>query len=103
MTLKELVATLAVEHKIDGGTAKKLAEGLFASIKKTVEEGASVNIPGLGTFVLKERPAGEVTAAKTGLSREVAAARYVTLRPTRAALGKPAKAPKSAAKDKPVV
>ncbi len=99
MILNELVAAVATDLEIDRRTAKKLADGLFARIKTTVEDGGSVNVPGLGSFVLKERAAIEMTNPETGTSREVSAARYVTLRPARAALGKPEKARKPKSED----
>lgn len=47
-----------------------------------------MNVSGFGSFSLTERPEGE-RVGKDGTPRAVKAARYVTLKPSRAAVGKP--------------
>lgn len=68
--------------------ARRFANKLFEAVRTAVEAGERVNVSGFGSFSLTERPEGE-RVGKDGTPRAVKAARYVSLKPGRAALGKP--------------
>ena|SRR5688572_5199774 len=91
MKLDDIVAHVATTSGMKGGEVQKIVDAVFASIQKAVESGEKVNVPGLGTFHLKEREAGERVDPKTGEKRAIPAAKYTTLKPSRSAAGKPKK------------
>ncbi|MGL6211607.1 MAG: HU family DNA-binding protein [Paracoccaceae bacterium] len=88
MKLDEIVTQLATEAKLPTAVARRFANKLFEGIRAAVESGEKVNVKGLGTFSMTERAEGE-RVGKDGTPKAVKAARYVTLKPSRAAQGKP--------------
>ena len=90
MNLDEIVAKVATDTGVSRGDVKKAIEGVFAAIKSAVDAGNKIHIPGMGAFQLKKREAGQ-KVDKSGRTRDVTAARFVTFRPSRTAMGLPPK------------
>lgn len=88
MKIDSMIASIAEATQLPRKDVKKVVTALFDSIKKAVEAGDKVNVPGLGVFQMKEREAGERTNPKTGEKQQVPAARFTVLRPARAATGR---------------
>jgi DNA-binding protein HU-beta len=99
MELKEIAAQVSTTTGVRRGDVVRVCDALFEAIKNSVLEGQKVGIPGLGSFVLKEREAGERVNEKTGEKRAVDAARYPMFRPSRTLMGKAKK--KKSAKEGP--
>ncbi|WP_428311548.1 HU family DNA-binding protein [Hydrocarboniphaga sp.] len=103
MKLDEIVTQVAASSGIKAGELKKAIDSVFATIKTTVETGDKVSIPGLGSFVLKNREAGEKVNAKSGEKQIVEAASFLTFKPAKTGAGKKdktAKAERAEKKDK---
>jgi DNA-binding protein HU-beta len=92
MKLDDIIGKVADSTGLSRRDVKKAVEGAFAEIKSVVDSGEKVAIPGMGSFQLKEREAGEVVS-RTGEPVTVSAARYVTFKPSRAATGRGPKKP----------
>lgn len=89
MKLDDIIGKVATTTGVAPGDVKKVIESAFAEIKSTVEAGGTVKIPGMGVFRLREREAGD------GAEDGATAARFVTFRPSRSAMGLPrARAPR---------
>jgi DNA-binding protein HU-beta len=88
MKLDEIVTQVAAEASLPKSVARRFATKLFEAIRAAAEAGEKVSIAGLGTFSVTERAEGE-RVGKDGTAKAVSAARYVTLKPSRAAIGKP--------------
>lgn len=88
MKIDSMIASVAEATQLPRKDVKKVVAALFDSIRRAVEDGEKVNVPGLGVFHLKERAAGEKTDPRTGETRAIPAARFTVLRPPRAATGR---------------
>lgn len=82
MKLSDITASLVEETGVEKAVVVKIVDGLLAKIKSAAEAGEKVNVPGLGTFLVKERVAGEVVSPKSGALKQVSAARFIALKPT---------------------
>lgn len=90
MKLDDIIAKVATDTGLRRADVKGAVEGTFAAIKSAVDAGDKISIPGMGSFQLREREAGQ-RVIKTGETREVTAARYMTFKPSRVAMGHPPK------------
>jgi DNA-binding protein HU-beta len=91
MKLDEIVTQVATDAKLPKSVARRFANKLFDGIRAAAEAGEKVSVAGLGTFSLTERAEGE-RVGKDGTPKAVSAARFVTLKPSRTAVGKPKRA-----------
>jgi len=66
MTKAQLVAALAEETSADKKAASALLDALTGIITKTVSEGGSVTLPGVGKIYCRERPERMVRNPSTG-------------------------------------
>lgn len=96
MKLDEIIDAAAEDGKLTKAQARRFAKNLFDGIRTAATAGEKVSIPGLGSFVLVQRAEGE-RMGKDGVAKHVAAASYVSFRPTRAATGKAPKRAKTEA------
>lgn len=94
MKLDDIVSKVATDSGLNRADVKKSVSGVFAAIKSAVDAGSKINIPGMGSFQLKEREAGQ-RVAKSGETRDVGSARFLIFKATRAAMGLPPKERKS--------
>lgn len=88
MKLDKIIIQTAAETNLPKSAAHRFASKLFDGIRAAAEAGERVNVAGIGTFSLTERAEGE-RIGKDGTLRTIKAARYVTMKPSRAAVGKP--------------
>ena len=91
MKLNEVADIVAEETKLSKRDARNFANYLYAKSREPALSGVKVAITGLGSFVLTEREATQRTAAD-GTTMDIAAARYVSFRPSRSATGRKRKA-----------
>ncbi|MCS6921311.1 MAG: HU family DNA-binding protein [Elioraea sp.] len=89
MKIDSMIASVAEATQMPRKDVRKVVTALFDSIKKAVEAGEKVNVPGLGVFQQRERAAGERVNPKTGETVSVPAARFTVLKPSRSVLGLP--------------
>ena len=66
MTKAQLVAALADETSSDKKVASAMLDALTGIITKTVSEGGSVTLPGVGKIYCRERPERMVRNPSTG-------------------------------------
>jgi DNA-binding protein HU-beta len=66
MTKAQLVAALADETQADKKAASAMLDALTGIITKTVSEGGSVTLPGVGKIYCRERPERMVRNPATG-------------------------------------
>ena len=66
MTKAQLVAALAEETKSDKKAASAMLDALTGIIARTVSEGGSVTLPGVGKIYCRERPERMVRNPSTG-------------------------------------
>ena len=73
MNKTELVEKIAVGAELSKADAKKALEAAVEAIKTALVEGDEVQLIGLGTFVVDERPAREGMNLRTGEKIQIAA------------------------------
>ncbi len=75
MNSTDIADTLAAAHGLTKDSAKKLVDGVFASITSALASGDEVSIPGFGKFKAKDSPAREGRNPATGATIKIAASR----------------------------
>ncbi|MDB5972517.1 MAG: Bacterial DNA-binding protein [Hydrocarboniphaga sp.] len=81
MKLDDIINKAAASSGAKPDELKKALGSIFSEIKTAVEQGAKVQIPSMGTFILKSRSAGEKIIAKTGEKREIEAGSFIAFKP----------------------
>ncbi|MBN2723144.1 MAG: integration host factor subunit alpha [Deltaproteobacteria bacterium] len=62
--------------------AADLVEAVFATLKKTIENGENIKISGFGNFIIREKSARPGRNPKTGENIEISTRRVLTFRPS---------------------
>lgn len=84
MKKADLVAAISAAAHLSHSEADTLFEELWAQISLALGRGENIAIPGLGTFVLRERAARQQRHPRTGATIQVAAQNTVGFRPAQA-------------------
>jgi DNA-binding protein HU-beta len=79
----ELIDHVATAAGVDGGTAKKAVEVVFAGIVQAAKKGQEVSLPNFGKFKVKDSAARQGRNPCTGEAIEIAASRKLGFSPAR--------------------
>lgn len=74
-TKSELIARVADQAETSAATVERVLAALVDAIGADLEAGASVTLPGLGTFEARDRAAREGRNPRTGETLQIAATR----------------------------
>lgn len=83
MTKSEFVVTLAVASDLTKQEVERVIAAAANTLTDVMRSGDSVNIPGLGIFTSKERPAHTGRNPATGESVEIPAKRVAIFKPSK--------------------
>lgn len=83
MTSKELIQKFQKEQGLSKGAAEKAAKGVFAALADALQTEDRVQIPGVGVFKAKIKPARQVRRPMDGAMIDVPERRVVTFKPTK--------------------
>ncbi len=75
MNTADLIDSIATSHGLTKDAAKKIVDGLFATIVGAIASGDEVSINGFGKFKAKDSPAREGRNPATGATIKIAASR----------------------------
>ncbi|MBT4129446.1 MAG: integration host factor subunit alpha [Candidatus Marinimicrobia bacterium] len=82
MTKVEIVELVQRRAKFSKNMATEATEVVFELIRKNLERGEDVKLPGFGKFLVREKSARIGRNPKTGEEIEVSARRVVTFKPS---------------------
>jgi integration host factor subunit alpha len=82
MTKVEIVELVQRRAKISKNMATEATEVVFELIRKNLERGEDVKLPGFGNFLVREKSARIGRNPKTGEEIEISARRVVTFKPS---------------------
>lgn len=83
MTKSEFVVTLAVASDLTKQEVERVIAAAANTLTDVMRSGDSVNIPGLGIFTSKERPAHTGRNPATGEAVEIPAKRVAIFKPSK--------------------
>ena len=84
MTKADMVTNITVQTGYYEKDVEKVVTAFLAVVEKELVDEGRVQLPGLGTLILRERSARTARNPRTGEKVEVAASRTVVFRPGKA-------------------
>lgn len=84
MNNSDLADGVASANGLSKVDAKKIVDGLFASIADAAAKGEEVSLNGFGKFKVKDTPAREGRNPATGATIQIAASKKLTFAPAKA-------------------
>ncbi|WP_380873237.1 DNA-binding protein [Sphingomonas sp. DBB INV C78] len=84
MNNAELAEQIATSGGLTKSDARKIVDGVFASVAEAVAGGQEVSINGFGKFKVKDTPAREGRNPRTGEAMNIAASKKLTFTPAKA-------------------
>lgn len=75
MNKAELIATMAETSGVSKKDTEQVVNAFIATVQKTLKQGGKVQIPGFGSFEVRERAARSGRNPLTGEAIEIAAAK----------------------------
>lgn len=80
LTKADIVEAIAEKTDMDRGDIKKLVDGTFEEIRKSLESGENVRISGFGNFLLRDKAVRPGRNPKTGKEVDISARRVVSFK-----------------------
>ncbi len=84
MNNSDLADQIAADHSLSKGDARKLVDGVFASIADAAAKGKEVSISGFGKFKVKQTAEREGRNPSTGATITIAAGKKLGFTPAKA-------------------
>jgi len=81
MTKAELIAQIASQAQLTKAEAEKIFNALIKGITSILQTEGKLNLPGLGVFSVKDRPARTGRNPQTGAPIVIAASKAVKFKP----------------------
>lgn len=79
----DLISFVAEEARVTKAQAQAVLDALGPVIQTNAQAGYSITLPGLGRFIVKDRPARPGRNPRTGEPVEIAASRALTFKATK--------------------
>ncbi len=80
LTKADIVESIAERTEMDRADIKKLVDGTFEEIRKSLESGENVRISGFGNFLLRDKSVRPGRNPKTGKEVDISARRVVSFK-----------------------
>lgn len=84
MNNSEIAEKVAADHGLTKADARKIVDGLFASIADAAATGDEIALAGFGKFKVKDSPAREGRNPSTGEPIQIAASKKLAFTPAKA-------------------
>jgi DNA-binding protein HU-beta len=84
MNNTDIAEKVAADNGITKADARKIVDGLFASIADAAAAGEEISLAGFGKFKVKDSPAREGRNPSTGATIQIAASKKLAFTPAKA-------------------